>query len=207
MVQPKRPSLFRNKSAPRSRMRELGKALEKNTVNAGVEALQKTDPEDIDVKVMPNYLKVTQDRLDKMEVIDLKPFFARSSKRKQKRGGGWYLTVPLSVKTRDMSRRMYDQLRSVDISPQTSKTVMTDYLYDRRRESDATMLNYTPKSKNITKQKSGKNRHTYTAFRTVSDKSPASSWIINRGKANKSDTSKTFVRNVDNLMKWRMKNM
>jgi hypothetical protein len=92
------------------------------------------------------------------------------------------------------------------MSSSNQRTVVSDYLYDRRRNSDATMLNYTPKSKNITKQRIGKNRHSYTAYRTVSDKSPANSWIINRSRVNTDDTSKTFIKNVDRLIKWKMKN-
>ena len=86
-------------------------------------------------------------------------------------------------------------------------TVVSDYLYDRRRASDASMLNYEPKSKNITKTMGENGRSTYVAFRTVSSKSPANSWIINRDKVNEKDTSKTFVKNVDQVMKWKMRNM
>lgn len=200
----KRPKLFESTEAIRERMKGLGESLERATINAGVKALQDKQPEDITVKVTPNSLEVTQKKLDSMGVIDLKPFFARSPKRKIKDDGGWYMVVPIARKTRGMSRRMYDQLRAIDIRPDDERTVVSSYLYDRRRESDATMLNYTPKSQNITKKAEGSTRHSYTSYRVVSDKSPANSWIINRGRVNKEDTSEQFIKDVDTLMRWKM---
>ncbi|QQO40612.1 hypothetical protein 015DV002_175 [Bacillus phage 015DV002] len=201
-----RPKLFQNNASTKSTMQKFGNALVQKTLNAGMEAINSSRPNDIEVIRKPKYLEVTEARLNKLGVIDLKPYFAHSSKKKMKKDGGWYLKIPISRKKKGMSRRMYDQLRQVNISPNNQRTVVSDYLYDRRRNSDATMLNYKPKSKNITKQRIGKNRHSYTAYRTVSDKSPASSWIINRSRVNTDDTSKTFIKNVDRLIKWKMKN-
>ncbi|AOZ61989.1 hypothetical protein QCM8_71 [Bacillus phage QCM8] len=202
----KRPKLFKDDQATKSAMQNVGNALVQGTLDAGMKAVMKGQPKDVSASRMPKYLKLTAERLEKLEVIDLKPYFAHSSKRKKTKDGGWYLTVPIRRKARNMSRRMYEQLRAVDIAPNTRQTVISDYLYDRRRDADASMLNYEPKSKNITKMQAGRNRHDYVAFRTVSNKSPQSSWIINRGKVNKEDTSKTFVANVNRLMKWKMKN-
>lgn len=187
-------------------MDNVGKAFIQKTIDAGVEAANKQKDKNIQVVRKPKYLEVTEKRMNKLGVIDLKPFFARSPHAKPKKNGGWYLTIPIQVKKKDMSRRMYDQLRSINISPDNQRTVISDYLYDRRRASDSSMLNYEPVSYNITKQKIGKRKHSYVAFRTVSDKSPVSSWIVNRDKVNTSDTSKTFIRNVNRLMKWKMKN-
>ena len=202
----KRPKLFKDDQATKSAMQNVGNALVQGTLDAGMKAVIKGQPKDMSASRMPKYLKLTAERLEKLEVIDLKPYFAHSSKRKKTKDGGWYLTVPIRRKARNMSRRMYEQLRAIDIAPNTRQTVISDYLYDRRRDADASMLNYEPKSKNITKMQAGRNRHDYVAFRTVSNKSPQSSWIINRGKVNKEDTSKTFVANVNRLMKWKMKN-
>ncbi|QEG04150.1 hypothetical protein [Bacillus phage BC-T25] len=202
----KRPKLFKDDQATKSAMQNVGNALVQGTLDAGMKAVIKGQPKDMSASRMPKYLKLTAERLEKLEVIDLKPYFAHSSKRKKTKDGGWYVTVPIRRKARNMSRRMYEQLRAIDIAPNTRQTVISDYLYDRRRDSDASMLNYEPKSKNITKMQAGRNRHDYVAFRTVSNKSPQSSWIINRGKVNKDDTSKTFVANVNRLMKWKMKN-
>lgn len=202
----KRPSLFKDKGTIQKRMGNLGRSLEEGTLDAGIEALNKMDNKNIQVKRKPKYLQVTEKRLNKLGVIDLKPAFARSSKKITKEGGGWYLRVPIRRKSKSMSSRMYNQLRNTNIEPSTKKNVVSDYLYDGRNLSDATKLNYTPKSHMIEKQKTGSNRHQYVAYRTVSDKSPTSSWIINRGKVNEEDTSKTFVSNVNRLMKWKMKN-
>lgn len=201
-----RPKLFQNNASTKSTMQKFGNALVQKTLNAGMEAINSSRPNDIEVTRKPKYLEVTEARLNKLGVIDLKPYFAHSNKKKMKKGGGWYLRIPISRKKKGMSRRMYDQIRQVNMSSSNQRTVVSDYLYDRRRNSDATMLNYTPKSKNITKQRIGKNRHSYTAYRTVSDKSPANSWIINRSRVNTDDTSKTFIKNVDRLIKWKMKN-
>jgi hypothetical protein len=202
----KRPSLFESNTTTKSQMKALGSKLVDSTLNTGMMAAKKSGSKDAVVKKKPKYLEVTEKRMSNLGVIDLKPYFARSPHRVQKEGGGWYLRIPIKRKARGMSRRMYEQLRAIDIAPDERRTVVSDYLYDRRRQSEATMLNYEPKSKNIEKKKSGKNRHTYTVFRTVSDKSPASSWVVGRDKVNSDDTSKTFVRNVNRLMKWKMKN-
>ncbi|AHN66555.1 hypothetical protein Bcp1_078 [Bacillus phage Bcp1] len=202
----RRPRLLKSSNAIKTAMTNLGDNLAQDVLDTGMKTIIESKPKNISAKRMPKYLKLTEERLEKLEVIDLKPYFAKSSKRKTKKDGGWYLTVPIRRKARGMSRRMYEQLRAVDIGDSTNKTVVSDYLYDRRRQSDASLLNYTPKSNNINKMKVGRNRHDYVAFRTVSDKSPASSWIINRDKVNKDDTSKTFVANVNRLMKWKMKN-
>lgn len=202
----RRPRLLGSSQTIKTGMRNLGDNLTQDVLDTGMKTIIESKPKNISAKRMPKYLKLTEERLQKLEVIDLKPYFAKSSKRKTKKDGGWYLTVPIRRKARGMSRRMYEQLRAVDIGDSTNQTVVSDYLYDRRRQSDASLLNYTPKSNNINKMKVGRNRHDYVAFRTVSDKSPASSWIINRDKVNKDDTSKTFVANVNRLMKWKMKN-
>jgi hypothetical protein len=206
----KRPSLFQSPQKTKKILKDLGAALTNNTLNGTMEAIIKAQPKDISVQRMPKYLKLTQERLDNLEVIDLKPFFARSAKAKKKKDGGWYMVVPIKLGARKMkstNRRLYEELRAVDLGGAESRTVVSDYLYDKRRQSEATMLNYTPRSSNVTKIRTGKNRHDYVAYRTVSDKSPMSSWILNRDKVNSDDQSKTFVRNVNRLMKWKMKNM
>lgn len=202
-----RPKLFKSNAATKKSMENLGENLINSTLNSGMKAIQQSKPKDIKAVRKPKYLEVTEKRMKKMGVVDLKTFFATSPSRKPMKGGGWYLKIPIQRKARQMTRRMYDQLRSFTVEPGESKTVISDYLYDRRRNSDASLLNYEPKSHNITKISSGKNRNTYIAFRTVSDKSPVNSWILNRAKVNSKDTSKTFIKNVNRVMKFRMKNL
>ncbi|AEW47491.1 hypothetical protein BCB4_0262 [Bacillus phage B4] len=202
----RRPKIFQSQAQMKKALTNLGNNLGNQVLDETAEAIIKSKPQNMEMKRKPKYLQLTEKRLDSMGVIDLKPYFAQSSKRKTSKDGGWYLTIPIRRKARGMSRRMYEQLRAIDIQPNTRKTVISDYLYDKREQSDASMLNYTPMSKNITKIKVGNNRHDYVAFRTVSDKSPASSWVVNRSKVTVNNTSKTFVSNVNRLMKWNMKN-
>lgn len=163
-----------------------------------------------DVQRMPNYLQVTESRMAKSGVIDLKPFFARSSKKKYNKKGEWYLYIPIQIKTRKMSRRLYDDLRSFPTNGHPA-TVKMDYLYDRRKQSPAVQsINYSPKSKNVTiipREWGEGTRNTYVTFRTVNANSPANSWIINRSKVNSDDMSKTMLANIDRLMKWKLKNL
>lgn len=163
-----------------------------------------------DVQRMPNYLQVTESRMAKSGVIDLKPFFARSSKKKYNKKGEWYLYIPIQIKTRKMSRRLYDDLRSFPTNGRPV-TVKMDYLYDRRKQSPAVQsINYSPKSKNVTiipREWGEGTRNTYVTFRTVNANSPANSWIINRSKVNSDDMSKTMLANIDRLMKWKLKNL
>lgn len=200
-----RPKMFENAAAPKRHMDNVAAALVQKTLDSGIAALNKEQPKDIQVKRMPKSIEVTEKRLKKLGVIDMKPLFAQSNKRKEKKGGGWYLVVPISRSVKSMSRRMYDKARATP-TDDTGGTVISDFMYDRRRVSDSSMLNYTPKSNNMKKERKGKKRHAYVAYRTVSDKSPANSWILNRDKVNEEETSKTFVKNVDRLMKWKMKN-
>jgi hypothetical protein len=205
----KRPKIFKSKQAEERAMKNVANTLMQGTLDTGMKAIIRSKPKDTKVVRKPKYLKLTQERMEKLGVIDLKPYFARSSKKKTKAGGGWYLTIPIKLgarKTKASNRKLYEELRAVDLNGAESKTVISQYLYDRRRQSDASLLNYQPRSNNVTKIRSGKNRHDYVAFRTVSDKSPMSSWIINRDKVNEKDTSKTFIRNVNRVMKWKMKN-
>jgi len=202
----RRPKLFQSKQATKSIMERIGNVLVEKTLDAGMQAIRGQNPKDIKVSRKPKYLEVTEERLNKLGVIDLKPYFSKSSHKIRKKGGGWYLRIPIPRRKKNMSSRMYNQLRSINIAPEQQRTVISDYLYDRRRESGSTMLNYEPKSYNISKQRTGKRKHTYVAYRTVSNDSPPSSWILNRDKVNETDTSKTFVKNVDRLMKWKMKN-
>lgn len=165
------------------------------------------------VKRMPKYLEVTEERMAKHGIIDLKPYFANSPNRKINKEGKWYMYIPISIKTRDMSRRAYDDLRS-QATPQIAGTktkLYTQYLYDRRRESSAVpSLNYKPKDYNVTaidKQWGSGTRREYVAFRTVTQDSPPNSWIVNRGKANEDELSATLLANMERLMKWKLKNL
>src|SRR5438067_2002237 len=131
----KRPRFLQNKSTAKSGIKNLGKGLVQQTLTSGMKSIIKAQPKDIKAKQMPNYIRVTQERMDKMGVIDLKPIIERSGAAKQSKKGGWYAVIPIRRTKRSMSRRGYEQLRAVEVEPGESMTVVSDYLYDRRRAS------------------------------------------------------------------------
>lgn len=202
-----RPNLFTNTEQV---LRNLTEAVIEDTLQEGANYASE---QGMQVKRMPKYLEVTEQRMANQGIIDLKPYFAKSPNRKINKEGKWYMYVPISIKTRDMSRRAYDELRAQP-TPQVvgAKTKLyTKYLYDRRQESSAVpSLNYKPRSNNITaidKKWGSGTRREYIAFRTVNQDSPANSWIVNRGKANENDLSKTLLANMERLMKWKLNNL
>lgn len=196
------PSLF---TEPQ---RILGNLAQAVTDEALSEAQKEAQEQGAEVNRMPKYLQVTEKRSEKKGVINLKPYFAMSPNKKYNEDGQWYLYVPMRKKTRNMSRKLYDDLRSKPLNKSGSTTVASDYLYDRRKTSPAVRsLNYKPKSNNVTINKNkDSTRRTYTVFRTVNANSPANSWILNRNTANEDDMSKTLLKNLDRLMKWKLKN-
>lgn len=199
-----RPALF---TSPKEMLGNLTRAMVDEILS---DAQDRALRAGADVQRMPNYLQVTESKMAKSGVIDLKPFFARSSKKKYNKKGEWYLYIPIQIKTRKMSRRLYDDLRSFPTNGRPV-TVKMDYLYDRRKQSPAVQsINYSPKSKNVTiipREWGEGTRNTYVTFRTVNANSPANSWIINRSKVNSDDMSKTMLANIDRLMKWKLKNL
>lgn len=144
-------------------------------------------------------------RLRNRGVIDMKPFFKASSKAEKKKDGGWYLTVPIAVSTRQIQnkfgRRYYDDVRT-KLQNSDSTTVTSDLF---KKELSGSSLSYTQKSGSITATKqqtdsNGKTRNSYTMFRTVSDKSAPSSWVLGRNNANEEDMSDRMNADVLALM-------
>lgn len=197
----KKPGLFDN---PKGKLDNMAKGLENETISSILKSVKA--PEGVEVKGRPGYIEITEKRLEKLGVIDMKPYFARSSKKKFAKDGSWYMDIPINLTTRKMTRRAYDELRAVPTEGLSSIGTATQYLYDNRQASSVAELNYQPKSNDVQKKRQGKNRHTYTAFRRVSAKSSPSSWIINRGKVTEENTSKTFVQDVGRMLRWKMRN-
>lgn len=202
-----RPKLFTDPKGTISNMVDV--AIDE-TLQQGAEY---ASSQGMSVKRMPRYLEITQERMNKAGIVDLKPYFAKSPKRKVNKQGKWYMFIPISMKTRSMSRRAYDDLRSQS-TPQLAGSqtkLSTKYLYDRRQTSSAVpSLNYQPKAYTVTafdRQWGEGTRREYVAFRTVTQDSPPNSWIINRGTANENELSKTLLDNMERLMKWKLKNM
>ena len=149
-------------------------------------------------------------------LIDLKPFFKKNSSprydpKNHHKIIGWYKVVPIRIKTyknaesndksNEMSKRMYSKaLRDAPLG-----NFYSDYLYDGRqtRLSKVKELNYEPKSNSITKLKDNKtnNQTRYIAFRTVSDQSPANSWLLNRSSVKSKKRADSEIMKIVALMK------
>ena len=127
-----------------------------------------------------------------IKFIDLKPGFRNSSKARPKRGGGWYLIVPMRQSAQKLKaeapRSLWDQMQSMQFGETGALGDVSqgiNYLAQAvQKQFGADRVNpYNFKSSNITRvaAKSGNGtRGQYIAFRTVSDKSPNNSWVIER---------------------------
>lgn len=201
----KKPDIVNNLN---QRVKQLELGIEDDFLTPIQEELQESG-EELDIKRMPRYLQVTQRKMKEQGVIDLKPYFSRSSKAKQKKdGSGWYLIIPMRVRTNKMQSSLYKKLNQLK-PKKTYATSMVSYL-EATNSSGKRYTNPTPGANkgNITKvQKEGSKKSSYIMFRTVSNKSPASSWVINKGNINKDNFSNTTLKHIDYLAKWRAKNL
>lgn len=164
--------------------------------------------EDVYIKRMPNYLEITERKLEEKGVVDLKKAFASSSKRRPTKDGGWYLIVPIRIKTSKMNKKTYQDLRKLQ-TPTGMNTTLTDYLegLEKNQVTHASMVPNKP-SGNVTKIKRKKDKKaSYVMFRTVSNKSPANAWVLNRDKVNSDNFSNTTMKHVQSLMKWKLNNI
>lgn len=138
----------------------------------------------IDVK--PKTIVITP--TSKSGPIDLKEGFRRSEHAKQRIdkygtpiSGSWYLVVPIRRTLRSFHSKTRAQKDLQSIEP--TKTKAIDYLFDgpKGRKYNVFNPNIRTRSNNLTRSARDKNnRTTYAALRTVSDKSPKNSWILNR---------------------------
>src|SRR5690606_17089334 len=110
-----RPKLFQSNEATKKYMDNFAHNKVQSVLDGAMKSIEKAKPDNVEIVRKPKYIKVTEDRMRKIGVIDLKPYFAKSPHRKQSKGGGWYLTVPIKRTKRSMSRRMYEQLRSIPL--------------------------------------------------------------------------------------------
>lgn len=143
---------------------------------------------------------ITMRRIGTSGPLDMKPFFRASPKAKRKKNGGWYLVVPIQRKTKDMSNRLYKDVKNLDMG----NSKVSDYLYEGRKSRKINPFNprEATRSKSITKVKQG-NRVGYVSFRTVSDKSPSDSWIINRD-IKRDDVMQEINDIVKRIIDWKM---
>lgn len=201
---------------------DLQKRLDKSTEGIKNSVLRRTaaalaqdleSEKNVRVATQKNSITVKEEddgRLGGDGPVDMKPFFRRSAKVNRREKGGWYLRVPIRLYTPSkdpekqshanrMTNRLYKDLVKQEPG-EVNRQLVSDYLYDKRQVSPIPELNYTPKTKNVTRLPNPKGRGgIYVAFRTVSDRSPANSWIINRKNArpdNLSNRIKRIIRQV-----------
>lgn len=191
-----KPDLFENTD---KYLKNIGDNLSQDIINrAAVVASQFG----LNPKVSPHYLEVTAQRANKHGVVDLKPFFKASPFAKRSKSGGWYLVVPIRRKVDGMSNALYRQAHSIVIPPSKLSGTSTVSLLYENRSSNSTIsyANYTPVSKNLTRISQG-SKSMYVSFRTVSDKTSPSAWILNRDRINEDNFSKTMINNMDRMFK------
>ena len=153
--------------------------------------------------------------------IDLKPYFARSSKAKQahdKKGnvipGSWYLRVPISLTSRDVKkvgpRSLYEELTHSDFGTTIDMDAMK---MQSKLGTDQSMvldsLQYQWASGNVTRVENESREGTgrYVSFRTVSDRTPPSAWIVGRQNARTDDPelSIRMQQDINRAMRYKMK--
>lgn len=202
MAKNKIPKFLAN---PSESSRKIAKGLENDATNElHLQAQQiQMDMDDVKVTRLNNRIQIEK-KMEENNIIDLKPYFARSSKKKDKKDGGWYLIVPIRVKTSQMSNRMYTKLNKVQKQGKYTNTLI-DYIEGTRQKTTVPSLSPKQASKNITKVDKPTNQSHYVFFRTVSDTSPPNSWIINRG--NTEGMSARDRRDIESLMRWKMNNL
>ncbi|MBT9670586.1 hypothetical protein GPK34_00845 [Secundilactobacillus kimchicus] len=144
--------------------------------------------------------------------LDLKQFFAQSSKAKQKKNGGWYLIVPIQQKAKNLRavapRSIWNQISHMNFGStgQLSAKDGTNLLAQGLQSDQSNVispLTYSWKSTNITRvaPQSGKGTHGhYIAFRTVSDKSDPSSWIMGRQAFTNDNTTANQQADISNML-------
>lgn len=202
MKKGKIPKFLANPSESSSR---IAKGLQNDATNElHLQAQQiQMDSDDITVTRINNRIQIEKNMEDK-GIIDLKPYFARSSKKKDKRDGGWYLIIPIRVKTSKMSSRMYTKLNKVQKTGKYTNTLV-DYIEGTRQQTSIPSMQPEKSSRNITKVDVPTNKSHYVFFRTVSDTSPPNSWIINRGRTE--GMSNKERQDIESLMRWKMQNL
>lgn len=130
--------------------------------------------------------------------VDLKSFFERSEKRREKKDGGWYLTIPfrhnvlklmgLGVNTKTLWGMTFSRIKGYQAAKKGKGNVIPvrngkirKYKWGTRLKVDNGLINGLTRMKGLTMKIGGKTvKQTggYMTFRRVSDKSPEDSWFI-----------------------------
>ncbi|AUG84695.1 hypothetical protein HOU90_gp097 [Lactobacillus phage Lpa804] len=126
------------------------------------------------------------------QFIDLKPYFARSSKAKHTKDGGWYMVIPIQRGAPELrsayGRSLWDTISHTNYGETSSQGDVSRLQEKLGVSPSATIpeLAYKWKSNNVTRVKWGSSgkRGRYVQFRTVSNKSDPNSWIVGRQTLN-----------------------
>lgn len=162
------------------------------------------------VTITSKRMEATIGKLANRGVVDLKPFFMRSSKVKRKKNGGWYLVIPMNISSRSIirtsGRATYDRIvkQFSSLSPGEQSTLNVEGMLQRVQHTTLPSLVPPAPYSNITAKKHSNGRNTYTMFRTVSDKSAPTSWVLNRNNVNQNNTSQTLEHEVGVLIRKRI---
>ena len=124
---------------------------------------------------------------------DLKQAFARSSKAKPTKDGGWYIRIPISNRATEyrqaFGRKLWDTISHTEFG--TTSSADENIARFQKILSNAGGVNSSPiayqwKSTSVTRERFGSSatRGQYISFRTVSNKSDPNSWIINKSGMN-----------------------
>lgn len=146
-------------------------------------------------KIVNNrYLDVDFQEEDSNKTIDLKTAFERGASARKKADGSWYTIVPISRKASSLTKQAYSEVK--DIKSPVSTTKYIDILYGGQSLGSDSLTEFGITTQvhggNLTKIMQGNSRGQYFAFRTVSDKSKPSSWLLlkDRAEAQRKDQEK-----------------
>lgn len=135
------------------------------------------------------YKVLTDAENNKVQFFDLKPYFQRSAKAKISKNGGWYLKIPIRHTAAQFrsayGSKAWNQISHVQFGTTVNPDVNMQRLQKVLSNSGglaSNPLGYQWQSSSITRIPSanGGNRGSYIQFRTVSNRSNSSSWIVGR---------------------------
>lgn len=140
-----------------------------------------------------NYVGITYRILDNASsngigFYDLKTAFARSPKAKTSKDGGWYLVVPIRNTAKQLrsayGSNLWNIISHTEFGTTSGQQANIARFQKILMNSDMnnTPLAYQWKSANVTRVQMGNSttRGQYINFRTVSNKSAPSSWLVGR---------------------------
>lgn len=147
-------------------------------------------------------------------LIDLKQYFALSSKKKWTADGNWYVRVPIRVKT-DQGRKAFGSKAwkvishlplDMNFDPGVDPAKIQKVL-GVSQSGVLNQLKYHWKSANIMRTQWGSSgkRSKYFMVRTVGSKSPTSSWIVNRQGFSRSDVGQELAPYISAILDEQMK--